>query len=73
MEKLSYLHRTYDWTVTNEKCEATLKNIIKDYKELGILKDSLNEEEFFSELWYPILSQEELDEVWTEGEQFVLE
>lgn len=45
---------TYDWTVTDEKVEETLLNVIEDYKKGGVLDSGVNTEDLMKKIWMPL-------------------
>lgn len=69
-DMLNVMQGTYDWTVTNDKCKETMENVITDYRGFGLITSSKSDEELLDQIWQPILTQDELDEVWAEGEAF---
>lgn len=70
IDVLNYLQGSYDWTVTDAQCEETLRNVIDDYKGFGLIDSGLDTEETLKSLWWPLLSDEELEVVWAEGAAF---
>lgn len=69
-EKLEELQGSYDWTMTDAQCETTLRSIISDYQGFGIIDSSLDQEETLNTIWVPLLTDEELEDVWAEGYAF---
>lgn len=70
IDKLYELQGSYDWTVTDAQAEKTLRSIIDDYKEFGLIDSSLDTEKTLNSFWWPLLTDEELEKVWAEGAAF---
>lgn len=45
----------YNFAITDQQCEVTLRSIIKDYKIFGLIEDSADTEEIMKNLWHPLL------------------
>ena len=71
IERLNEIQASYDWTVTQAKTEETLKNIITEYKELGLIDSSKDDAELLDTIWNgSVLPDDELEAVWEEGIAF---
>lgn len=71
INRLNELQGSYDWTVTQEKTEETLKLIIEEYRELGLIKSSKSDAELLDVIWDgTVLTDEEMSEVWEAGRAF---
>lgn len=49
-----YLLKAYDYSLTNEDGETTIRSYFDDYKELGLIEDSKSTDELVDELWRPL-------------------
>lgn len=48
---------TYNFKISDEDTQTTLKNIINDYKEFGILDSSINTDQALAKIWDPLLQK----------------
>lgn len=69
-DKLCELQGSYDWTVTDAQAETTLRSIIDDYKGFGLIDSSLDTDKTLNSIWWPLISDDELEEVWAAGKDF---
>lgn len=70
-EMLNRLQGSYDWTVTQAKTEETLKLIIEEYRELGLINSTKDDAELLDVIWDgAVLTDDELADVWKEGIAF---
>lgn len=70
IDKLYELQGSYDWTVTDAQAETTLRSIIDDYKGFGLIDSSLDTDKTLNSIWWPLVSDDELEEVWAAGKDF---
>ena len=71
IESLNQIQGSFDWTVTQAKTEETLKLIIEEYKDLGLIDKSKDSAELLDTIWDgSVLSDDELEQVWEEGRNF---
>lgn len=69
--RLNGLQDSYDWTVTQAKTEETLKLIIEEYKELGLIDSAKDSAELLDIIWDgTVLTDDELTEIWEAGNAF---
>ena len=48
---------TYNFKISDEDTQTTLKNIINDYKEFGILDSSIDTDQALAKIWDPLLQK----------------
>lgn len=71
IESLNQIQGSFDWTVTQAKTEETLKLIIEEYKDLGLIDKSKDSAELLDTIWDgSVLSDDELEQVWEKGRNF---
>ena len=58
-EKVTAYLKTLDFSVTDPVTEATLINVIDDYKSFGILDEGRDTKEILSRVWYPVLVEQQ--------------
>lgn len=46
--------KTYNWDVTNEMSDTTLKDVIEDYKTFGLIDSAKSTDELMGTIWKPI-------------------
>lgn len=45
--------KSYNWQVSNDMTETTLRDVLTDYKTFGIIKSDKSADELLSEIWFP--------------------
>ena len=48
---------TYNFKITDEATEETLRSILNDYKTFGLIDSSEDNEETLNKLWIPLLQK----------------
>lgn len=51
------IFKTYNFTVSDELTEITLKNIINDYKTFGLIDENKNTDEVMARIWDPVATK----------------
>ena len=56
-DKVLEIFKTYNFGISDENTENTLRSIIDDYKQFGIITDARSTEEILDQVWDRVLAE----------------